>query len=65
MADAVLFSHIFEKKRSLDQLIDESKADSDFYLFLSVSAIITTFGLVSANGVVVIGWSPLVRLCHD
>jgi len=55
MTDAVLFSHIFEKKRSLDQLIEESKASSDFYLFLSVSAIITTFGLISANGVVVIG----------
>ena len=55
MVQPVLFANLFERERSLDDLIEESKADADFHLYLSISAIITTFGLLADNGVVVIG----------
>jgi len=55
MPSPVFTSDIFEQKRTLEDLIEESKADGGFYLFLTVSAVITTLGLLIDNAVVVIG----------
>ena len=64
MVNSVFISHVFEKKKSLEQLIEESKADSDFYLFLSISAIISTLGLLANNSVVVIGGMLVAPLLY-
>lgn len=52
---SVFWASFFEQKKSLEKLIEESRADSAFYLLLSVSAFITTLGLLIDNAVVVIG----------
>lgn len=46
---------IFDQKRAVKKLIEESRADGDFYLLLGVAAFITTVGLLMDNSVVVVG----------
>jgi uncharacterized hydrophobic protein (TIGR00271 family) len=53
--ESVFWASLFEQKKSLKKLIEESHAGSSFYLFLSVSAFITTLGLLLDSAVVVIG----------
>lgn len=49
------FARIFEQKRSIKTLTEESRPDADFYLFLGVSIFITTLGLLMDNPIIVIG----------
>lgn len=55
MNDLVLGSSIFKQKRTTEKLVEESRADTDFYLFLCVSVFITTLGLMVNNAIVVVG----------
>lgn len=53
--DPVLWTSFFQQRKSLEKLIEESRADGDFYFFLSVSTFITTLGILIDSVVVVIG----------
>jgi len=53
--DGLFAAGIFDQKRAVKKLIDESRADSDFYLLLSVSSFITTIGLLMDNSIVIVG----------
>lgn len=55
MATPVFWTSFFQQKKSLEKLIEESRADQNFYLLLSVSSFITTLGLVADSAIVVIG----------
>ncbi len=55
MNNTAFLSRIFEQKRTTEKLIEESQADTDFYLLLSSSVFITTLGLLINNPIVVIG----------
>lgn len=46
---------IFTQKRAVKKLIEESRADADFYLLLSCSALITALGLLMDNPIVIVG----------
>lgn len=45
----------FNQKRATKKLIDESRADADFYLLLSCAALITALGLLMDNVIVIVG----------
>lgn len=45
----------FNQKRATKKLIDESRADADFYLLLSCAALITALGLLMDNAIVIVG----------
>lgn len=64
MARAVFTSNVFEQKKTLEELIEESKADGGFYLLLVVSSVITTLGLLIDNQIVVIGGMLVAPLLH-
>ena len=51
----VLFSSFFEQKKTIETLIEESRADGDYYLLLIISVFITSLGLIYDNIVVVVG----------
>lgn len=51
----VFITHFFEQKRTIETLLEESRADGPFYLMLGTSAFITTLGLLLGNTIVVIG----------
>ncbi len=51
----VLWASFFDQKKTVETLTEESRADTDFYLFLSGSTIITTMGLIMNSSIVVIG----------
>lgn len=51
----LFFTNLFEKQKTIETLVEESRADADFYLFLVFSGFITTLGLLLDNPVVVIG----------
>ncbi|MEX2515245.1 MAG: DUF389 domain-containing protein [Candidatus Paceibacterota bacterium] len=53
--DGFFKTGIFGQKRAVKKLIDESRADGDFYLLLSASAFITTIGLLMNNSIVIVG----------
>ncbi|PSO46411.1 MAG: hypothetical protein BRC24_02120 [Parcubacteria group bacterium SW_4_46_8] len=53
--DTIFFTNFFQKRKAIQTLIEESRADADFYLFLVFSAFITTLGLLLDNPVVIIG----------
>lgn len=55
MRDSVFLTNIFEQKKTIDTLLNESRATGEFYLFLSFGAFITTLGLMLNNPVVIIG----------
>lgn len=55
MKKPVLFASFFEKRRSVEHLIEESRADGDYFLFLTFAAFITTLGLLLDNPVVIVG----------
>ncbi|GMQ94954.1 MAG: hypothetical protein BMS9Abin13_064 [Patescibacteria group bacterium] len=55
MAQSVFFTNFLEQKKTIKTLIEESRADADFYLFLGGSSIITTLGLLMDSSIVVIG----------
>jgi len=61
---SVLWASFFDQKRSLEKLIEESRADGDFYFFLSISAFITTLGLLFDNVVIVIGGMLVAPLLY-
>lgn len=46
---------IFTQKRTAQKLIEESRADADFYLLLISSVFITTLGLIMNNPIVIVG----------
>jgi len=60
----VLWASFFDQKKSLEKLIEESRADGDFYFFLSISAVITTLGLLFDNLVIVIGGMLVAPLLY-
>lgn len=62
--EAVFWTSFFEQKKSLEKLIEESREDSSFYLFLSISAFITTLGLILDNGIIVIGGMLVAPLLY-
>lgn len=55
MVKSVFFTNFFEQKKTVESLLKESQPNTSFYLFLSVSAFITTLGLMTGNIVVIIG----------
>ncbi len=55
MNDSVLGNSIFKQKRTTEKLVEESRADFDFYLFLCASVFITTLGLMINNPIVIVG----------
>lgn len=54
-AESVFKTGLFAQKRTAKKLIEESRADTDFYLFLSVAVLITTIGLLIDNPIVIVG----------
>ncbi|MFZ5424354.1 MAG: TIGR00341 family protein [Patescibacteria group bacterium] len=44
-----------EKKEAVSRLIDDSNTNFDYFVLLIISTLITTFGLLSNNGSIVIG----------
>ncbi|MEX2369155.1 MAG: DUF389 domain-containing protein [Candidatus Paceibacterota bacterium] len=52
---SVFTTGLFTQKRAAKKLIDESRADTDFYLFLSIAMVLTTLGLLMDNAIVVVG----------
>lgn len=55
MVKSVFITNFFEQKRTLESLIEESKAGSPFYLMISVSAFVTTLGLIINSPIIIIG----------
>jgi uncharacterized hydrophobic protein (TIGR00271 family) len=55
MNKSVFWTSVFDKKKTIDILLSESKADADFYLFLSFASFITTLGLLLNNAIVIVG----------
>jgi len=55
MIKPVFLTNFFEQKRTIESLLKESRASSTFFLFLSLSAFITTLGLLVNNAVIIIG----------
>jgi uncharacterized hydrophobic protein (TIGR00271 family) len=55
MAKPILFTSFFEQRKSVEHLVEESRADGDYYLFLTFGAFITTLGLLINNPVVIVG----------
>lgn len=53
--EGVFSAGIFTQKRAVKKLIDESRADADFYLLLSCSVLITALGLLMNNPIVIVG----------
>jgi len=53
--ESVFATGLFTQKHAAKKLIDESRADTDFYLFLSVALVLTTLGLLMDNAIVVVG----------
>ncbi len=51
----VFWTSFFNQKETVETLTEESRASVDFYVLLAGSTIITTFGLVLDNSVIVIG----------
>lgn len=60
----VLWASFFDQKKSLEKLIEESRADGDFYFFLSISSFITTLGLLFDNVVIVVGGMLVAPLLY-
>jgi len=55
MEKPVFSSSFFQQKKTIELLIKESRADGDFYLFLSFSSFIATLGLLLNNPIVIVG----------
>lgn len=53
--NSVFKSGFFEQRKTIESLIEESRADGDFYLFVSFGVFITTLGLHIDNPIIVIG----------
>lgn len=53
--NSVFSSGFFEQRKTIESLIEESRADADFYLFVCFGVFITTLGLHIDNPIVVIG----------
>jgi uncharacterized hydrophobic protein (TIGR00271 family) len=51
----VLFSSFFEQRKTIETLLEESRADGDYYLLLAISVFITSLGLIYDNIIVVVG----------
>jgi len=53
--EPVFAAGLFTQKRTAKKLIDDSRTDTDFYLFLATAVFITTIGLILDNPIVIIG----------
>lgn len=53
--DSVLVANFFERYQAVEGVVEESRTDGDYYLFLSFGAFIATLGLLIDNPVVIIG----------
>jgi len=53
--NSVFFSGLFQKKRTTEKLVEDSRADADFFVFLSAAIVITTLGLLINNPIVIVG----------
>ena len=52
---SVLGASFFDKKKTIETLIEESRVNTTFYLYLSFGAFISTLGLLLDNAIVIIG----------
>lgn len=52
---SALSAKIFQQKRTARKLIEESRTDIDFLLFLLLAIFITTIGLITDNVIVIVG----------
>jgi len=52
---SVLGASFFDKKKTIETLIEESRANSTFYLYLSFGAFISALGLLLDNPIVIVG----------
>jgi len=52
---SVFLTNAREQKKTIEMLMAESRADTDFYMFLAGSSMVATLGLVLNNPVVIIG----------
>jgi len=55
MEKSVPGTDIFKQKRTTEKLVEESRTDLDFYVFLCASVFITTLGLAIDNPIVIVG----------
>lgn len=53
--EPVFSAKMFTQKRTAEKLIEESRTDTDFYLFLCSAVFITTLGLLMNNPIVIVG----------
>ncbi|PIQ91973.1 MAG: hypothetical protein COV70_01660 [Parcubacteria group bacterium CG11_big_fil_rev_8_21_14_0_20_39_22] len=53
MAKSVFLSNIFEQRKTIDTLLEESRVDADYYLFLFFGTFITVLGLIFGNAVII------------
>lgn len=49
------FANLFERQKTIETLTEESRADADFYMFITIAAFITALGLIIDNPVVIVG----------
>jgi len=52
---SVFGATFFDKKKTIETLIEESRVSSTYYLYLSFGAFISTLGLLLDNAIVIIG----------
>ncbi|MDP3996743.1 MAG: DUF389 domain-containing protein [bacterium] len=50
---SVFLSNFFEKRKTVETLIDESRVDAGYYLFLFFSTFIVALGLIFGNAVII------------
>lgn len=55
MAKPVLITNFFQQRKTVDSLIEGSRADEDYFLFFVFAVFITTLGILIDNTIVVVG----------
>ncbi len=51
----VLWASFFQRRKTIETLTEESRANANFYIFLSFSAFISALGLLLDNPIVIVG----------
>jgi uncharacterized hydrophobic protein (TIGR00271 family) len=55
MTDSLFKTPVSDQHLAIDELMEESRADGDYYLYFTVASVIATLGLLNDNPIVVIG----------
>jgi uncharacterized membrane protein len=55
MIRPVFFTNWLQQKKTIETLVEESHADSHFFVLLSFASLITTLGLIIGNALIVVG----------